>query len=212
VARPVKRSSEARTRRRHAEDTRRRIVEAAARLFTELGYQRTTMEAIAAAAEVSVESVYAHFKNKRTVLERVVDSAVAGDQEPVAVLDRPEVRALGEIEDQRELIAHLAHLSRTILERAAPAHAVLRSAAPSDPQLEALLDADRARRHAAQSAFVTLSAARGELRVTPEDTADIYWSLASPELYGLLTSTRRWAPERYEDWLRAQLQRLLLAD
>jgi len=170
------------------------------------------MEAIADAAEVSVESVYAHFKNKRTLLERVVDSAVAGDQEPVAVLDRPEIRALAEIEDQRELIGRLAHLSRTILERAAPAHAVLRSAAPSDPQLAALLEADRARRHTGQAAFVTLVAARGELRVSPDEAADIYWSLASPELFELLTNTRQWEPQHYEDWLRAQLERLLLPD
>ena len=70
-------ATESRTRRRHAEETRNRIVDAAGRLFTQAGYQGTTMDAIADAAEVSVESVYAHFKNKRTVLERFLDTAVA---------------------------------------------------------------------------------------------------------------------------------------
>src|SRR5690242_12674414 len=99
------------------------------------------MDAIADEAEVSVESVYAHFKNKRTVLERFLDSAVAGDHESVAISERPEVRALAEIDDQGELVANLAHLSRTILERSAPAHAALRSAAASDPRLAELLEA-----------------------------------------------------------------------
>jgi AcrR family transcriptional regulator len=211
MARPVKTSSEGRTRRRHAEDTRRRIVDAAGRLFTQVGYQRTTMAAVADAAEVSVESVYAHFKNKRTLLERFLDRAVAGDHEPIAILDRADVQDLAEIEDPHALIRSLAHLSRTILERAAPAHEALRSAANSDPRLAELLEIDQKRRHAGQTAFVTMIAARGDLRVTAKEAADTYWSLASPEVYGLLTKTRRWKPERYEEWLYDALERLLLA-
>ncbi len=210
MARAVKRSYEARTRRRQAEDTRRRIIDEAGRLFADAGYQRTTMEAIADAADVSVESVYAHFKNKRTILERFLDVAVAGDHEPVPVLERPEVQNLSEIADQHELIERLAHLSRTILERAAPAHSALRSAALSDPRIESLLAADQDRRHAGQTAFVTLIAERGRLRTTLEEATDIYWGLASPELYGLLIRTRGWSPDRYESWLADTLARLLL--
>jgi AcrR family transcriptional regulator len=210
MARAVKRSYEARTRRRHAEDTRRRIIDEAGRLFAEAGYQRTTMEAIADAAGVSVESVYAHFRNKRTILERFLDVAVAGDHEPVAVLERPEVQQLSEIADQRELIKHLAHLSRSILERAAPAHRALRSAAASDPKIESLLEADQNRRHAGQTAFVKLIARRGNLGTTLKEATDIYWGLASPELYELLVRTRQWSPGRYEAWLGDSLARLLL--
>jgi AcrR family transcriptional regulator len=210
MARAVKRSYDARTRRRHADDTRRRIVDEAGRLFAEAGYQRTTMEAIADAADVSVESVYAHFKNKRTILEHFLDVAVAGDHEPVPVLDRPEVQQLSGIADQRELVNRLAHLSRSILERAAPAHRALRSAAASDPEIESLLEADQNRRHAGQTAFVKLIARRGTLRTTLKEATDIYWGLASPELHELLVRTRRWSPDRYEAWLADSLTRLLL--
>jgi AcrR family transcriptional regulator len=199
-----------RTRRRQAEDTRRRIIEEAGRLFADVGYQRTTMEAIAGAADVSVESVYSHFKNKRTILERFLAVAVAGDHEPVPVLQRPEVKNLSEIADQRELVKRLAHLSRSILERAAPAHRALRSAAPSDTKIESLLDADEDRRHAGQTAFVKLIARRGRLRMSLEEATDIYWGLASPELYRLLVRTRQWSPDRYESWLADTLARLLL--
>ena len=210
MVRDVKRSYEARTRRRQAEDTRRRIIDEAGRLFAEAGYQRTTMDAIADAADVSVESVYAHFKNKRTILESFLDVAVAGDHEPIPVLERPEVQELSEIADQRELIKRLAHLSRSILERAAPAHRALRSAAPSDPKIAVLLEADQDRRLAGQTTFVKLIARRGRLRVTLKDATDVYWGLASPELYDLLVRTRQWSPDRYESWLADTLARLLL--
>jgi AcrR family transcriptional regulator len=212
VARDVKRSYEGRTRRRQAEDTRRRIIDRAGTLFADLGYQRTTMGAIADAADVSVESVYAHFKNKRTILERFLDVAVAGDHEPVPVLDRPEIQNLSEIADQHELIRRLAHLSRSILERAAPAHRALRSAAMSDPKIESLLEADQDRRHAGQRGFVMLIARHGRLRTTLEEATDIYWGLASPELYGLLVRARQWSPDRYESWLADTLAKLLLDD
>jgi AcrR family transcriptional regulator len=210
VARAVKRSYEGRTRRRQAEDTRRRIIDEAGRLFADVGYQRTTIDAIAAAADVSVESVYAHFKNKRTILENFLDVSVAGDHEPVPVLERSEVQELSEIADQRELIDRLAQLSRTILERAAPAHRALRSAAPSDPKIESLLEADQERRRAGQTAFVTMIAKRGKLRTPLEEAVDLYWALASPELYGLLVRTRRWSPDQYESWLADTLSRTLL--
>jgi AcrR family transcriptional regulator len=212
VARAVKRSYEARTRRRQADETRRRIIDEAGQLFADVGYQRTTMETIADAANVSVESVYAHFKNKRSILERFLEVAVAGDHDPVAVLDRAEVQNLSEIADQHQLIERLAHLSRTILERAAPAHSALRSAALSDPKMESMLATDQGRRHAAQTAFVTLIAQRGKLHASFEDATDVYWALASPELYGLLIRTRKWSPDRYESWLAHALTRLLLDD
>jgi hypothetical protein len=57
---------------------------------------------------------------------------------------------------------------------------------------------------------VTLIARRGRLRTTLEEATDIYWGLASPELFGLLVRTRQWSPDRYESWLADTLARLLL--
>jgi Transcriptional regulator len=72
-----------------ARATRRRIIGQAARLFTEQGYAATTLDQIAAAADVAVQTVYFHFRNKATVLKEVVDVLAAGDDEPVPVLDAP---------------------------------------------------------------------------------------------------------------------------
>ncbi len=69
--------------------TRRRIVDAAAELFIAEGYGTTTLEQIAKRAGVAVQTVYFHFGNKRTVLKEAVDVAAVGDDEQVALLERP---------------------------------------------------------------------------------------------------------------------------
>jgi TetR/AcrR family transcriptional repressor of mexJK operon len=51
---------------------RRSIVDAATRLFLELGYQGTSMDEIAAAAEVSKQTVYKHFHDKDQLFGDIV--------------------------------------------------------------------------------------------------------------------------------------------
>src|SRR3954447_26648782 len=87
----VKTPRDRRTRRAAA--TRARIVEAADRLFAERGYPATTIDPVAAEADVAVETVYARFKNKRNLLGAYLDVSIVGDAEPVPLLDRPEVQA-----------------------------------------------------------------------------------------------------------------------
>ena len=70
-------------------NTQHKIVTAAAELFVTDGYHGTTLEQIAARAGVAVQTVYFHFGNKRSVLKRAVDVAAVGDDESVAMLDRP---------------------------------------------------------------------------------------------------------------------------
>ena len=84
--------------------TRRRIVDAAAELFVERGYGVTTLEQIAARAGVAVQTVYFHFGNKRTVLKEAVDVAAVGDDEPVALLERPWLEELRAEPDPRRVV------------------------------------------------------------------------------------------------------------
>ena len=71
-------------RREQAEETRERVLEAAARLFAERGFESATIAAIAAEAGVSPETVYAAFRNKRTLLGELIRAAVRGsDSSPV---------------------------------------------------------------------------------------------------------------------------------
>src|SRR6266545_4417824 len=76
-------------RRPKAQATRRRILDAARGLFVERGYVATTIEAIAAEAGVAVPTVYLAFGTKRALLVELLDIAAVGDEEPVALLERP---------------------------------------------------------------------------------------------------------------------------
>jgi len=197
---------------RRSEETRVRIVEAAAKLFVERGYSATTIEAVAAEADVAVETVYARFKNKRNLLEAYLDVLIVGDAEPVPVLDRPEMKALADATDQREQVRLAAGISRGILERNAPAHAVIRTAIAVSPELAALANEDEARRKATQRAVVEMVSSRGPLRdgLSVADAVETVAGLSNPENYAYLTRRRGWPPARFQRWLEESLTLLLL--
>jgi AcrR family transcriptional regulator len=67
-AEPAERGSAGR-----GEQTRRSIVEAAVTLFRERGYERTTMRAIAEAADVSVGNAYYYFASKDALVQDFYD-------------------------------------------------------------------------------------------------------------------------------------------
>ena len=81
--------------------TRARIVEVAARLFVERGYAGTTIPAIAAEADVAVETVYRSASGKAGLLADAVRAAVAGGSEraEVVVTERPAIRRIAEEPD-----------------------------------------------------------------------------------------------------------------
>jgi AcrR family transcriptional regulator len=62
-----------------AETTQREIVRAAHHLFVENGYGTTTIAEVAAAAGVSVPTVYAGFPAKAGLLRRAIETALAGE-------------------------------------------------------------------------------------------------------------------------------------
>ncbi len=61
---------------KHKADRHRRILEAAAELFREAGYEGAKIEAIAAAAEVSVGTIYNYYRNKGDILVAIVSMEV----------------------------------------------------------------------------------------------------------------------------------------
>jgi AcrR family transcriptional regulator len=192
--------------------TRARIVDAAGRLFSEHGYGATTIDAVAAEADVAVETVYARFKNKRNLLDAYLDVSIVGDAKPVALLDRPEVQAVAAMPDQRKQVQMLARIMRGVLERNAGAHAVLRSAMGTDSDIDALVAQDDDRRKETHRSFVEILRAQGPLRsgLSIADAVDTMSAMAHPDTYAFMTRRRGWTPERYERWLSDNLRLLLL--
>jgi AcrR family transcriptional regulator len=196
-----------------AQQTYQRIVEAATRLFLERGYVSTTIEAIADAADVAVETVYARFRNKANLMVAVKDTAVTeGGGTPLQ--QRPELATLAAEPDQRRQLQIAAALSRGMLQRVSPVYALLRDAAAADDALRGPLAADINRRRDFQRSLVNLIRARGPLRdsLTADQAAETYSALANPDLYLLLTTHHGWTADHYQAWLATSLQRLLLPD
>lgn len=199
---------QARTRR-----TRAAVVEAARSLFVERGYNATTIEAISDASDTPQATVYRLFSSKLGILKAVVDVAIGGDDEAVAMADRPHVRALVADRDPKNQLAGFAALIRDVMTRVGPVHRVLADAARSDHDAAALL-AEIARQRQEGQQRIARSLARAKaLRagLRERDAADLIHALASPEVYGLLVFDRGWSDQRYEQWLAAILIEQLLA-
>jgi AcrR family transcriptional regulator len=200
-------------RREHALATRRAILEAARALFVERGYTATTIDAIAARAEVSSETIYATLKNKRSLLSELIDVSMAGDDAPVPILERAWVREIREEPDVRRRLRILARNGRLILERTAPVYEVLRGAAAADPEMASLLELNKAQRFAGQRELLRIVTGGEPLRdgSTRRAAADVLFAIGSPETYRSLVVDRGWSADRFERWYADTLSRLLLA-
>jgi AcrR family transcriptional regulator len=196
-----------------ARATRRRIIECARRLFLGQGYAATTLDQVAAAAGVAVQTVYFHFGNKRTVLKEVMDVAAVGDDEPVPLLDRPWIQAVRDEPDPRRAVAIWLETSRAIFGRVAPLLSVVRDAAGADPEMAEQWRVNEEQRYIAHHSMAELLAAKGDaLRpgLTVDEAADVLFTLLSPEVYLLLTVVRGWPPARWQDWAADTIARAIL--
>ena len=201
---PGRRRYRSKLREQQAADTRRAVVEAARELFVAKGWAATGMRDIAAEADVSVETIYAHFSSKRGVLRAVGDAAVVGDDAPVPLVERPEFRAIGEGRRSARVQA-AARLLTAVQVRTAPVAKLLRQAAPSDAAIDEMLQATRERQRADVAAAVELLMGRPP---TPVER-DGVWVIASPEVYLLLVEDSGWTLAAYEAWIAETLERVV---
>lgn len=191
---------------RQAAQTRAEVVAAATRLFLERGWNGTTMAAVAAEAEVAVDTVYAGFTSKAGLLAAAKDVAKLGDEEPIPLMERPEFAALDRgsrldrIEVSASLIAEINARTRAM-------DAVWREAAAGDPRLaQQLRDREEGRR---QDLAEGLQRVLG--RAVDEQLLDTVWVLTGPETWAKLHDERGWSTTTYRRWLAGLLDSLLPA-
>jgi AcrR family transcriptional regulator len=213
MTKPVKkRVYDSSSRKEAARLTHRAIIEAARRVFIDRGYAGATMPAIAQAAGVALDTVYATVGKKPALFRLLIELAISGKDRAVPAEEREYVQAIrAETDAARKLRIYAAAL-RSIQERIAPLFRVLQGAAPLDPQLAALWRNISQRRAKNMRLFAADLAATGRLRqdLSVAKVADIIWSMNSPEFYLLLVEQRGWSPHEFEDWLADAWIRLLL--
>ena len=187
-----------------AGQTRLAILAVATRLFAEQGWAGTGMRAVARAAGVSVETVYANFGSKAQLLKQAMDVAVVGDDEPVPLSDRPEFRALAE-GDARARAAATGRLLVNLRRRSARLQGVLQQAGPSDPELAEVLRAGRVTERQQFREGITAVAQRD----VTETEVDEMFAVLSNDVYLLLTETCGWTDDAYQSWVATTVVRLL---
>ena len=206
--------------------TRRRILRAAYDLVCELGYEATTMTAIAERAGVAVQTLYFTFHTKPAILSEVLHATVVGferwsptidhdvraDHRAVAREKMPWFRVFEAEPDPRKAIEIYVAGTAEILARVGPLLASLGAQRGSEIEVT-LVESERLREEASAMLVADLAAKgkglRGSLRT--REAVDIFFVLTRAELYHDLTVGRGWSDARAQRWLVDLLAHQLLA-
>jgi AcrR family transcriptional regulator len=147
-----------------ARETRRRVRDAADALFLEHGYAATSMDDIATAAGVSRQTVFSAFGSKANLLKECFDVRLAGDDEPLALADRPELQRILEETDPAALLRAQAAFYIVTTLRVLPLWPAMVAGAATDAACaEVLAFFDRGRLEG-PGGIVDVLAERGQLR------------------------------------------------
>ncbi len=201
------------SRRLAAKATRHAILLAARRLFVQDGYVGTTMPAIALAAGVALDTVYACIGRKPALFRLLIEASISGKDEAQLAEERDYVLGIRAEPKARKKLEIYAEALTRIHARLAPLFKVLQAASLVDPDLADLWQEISQRRASNMRLFAADLAATGDLRgdLGQDQAADIIWSMSSPELYLLLVEQRGWSPQAFESWLADAWRRLLLS-
>ena len=203
----VKKEYDSSRRQRQAAQTRADILQAARRLFSARGYAATTIEAIAAEAEVAEATVYAGFGSKRGILlafqQLMEENADLGERR----------RAFDAAASPAEQIAVAVSISLSFPARHADLIAVLLSARGMDPDVDEFLHRGLVEEHrGAWSMVASVLASQGALRpgLTEQEAGDLAAALTRPEIYLILSGELGWSPDRITDILTTVVRSALL--
>jgi AcrR family transcriptional regulator len=203
----VKRSYDASGRREQARARQRTVVLAATELFERDGFRATTIAAVAKAAGVSAESVYKSFGTKATLAKAVFDQALAGDDEPVPVAERPEAKAIQAEPDVRRKLALYAVGLAHRQEQSAKVQILIRDGRHTDDTLEEIWQKLLDERLTGMAMMARHLVDTGQLRAGIDHTEvrDLLWTYIAVEQYELLVLQRQWSLDRYTAWLTRAL-------
>jgi len=197
-------------------ESRRRLLAAAKAEFAERGYAAATVIRIAERADMSVQTLYSNWGNKRNLLRAVMESSVTGDQDvPLVPGQAPAVITAtldpGDAANPRLLLAHLSHQFRLLAERSAVGWQTYRDAVGVDPDIAAdwqqLSDLRRQGFHAFFARVPARALRRGLTNTAAADTA---WAIASPDIHDLLVRQAGYSYDQLEAWVRDTLGAALL--
>ena len=186
------------------------ICAAAYQLFSTKGYLATSIEDIAAEAGVARPTIFTAVGPKSTILRLVVNQALAGDDAPVPIAQRPWWREAINEPDAARSIQLAARNMCQINQRAALVLRALETAASVDAEAGEVWNRFQQQRHDGLNEFaVALSNKTNRVRYDEDIITDTLCMLAA-DAYLRLVHDARWPLERFQDWLTDVLRRLFL--
>ena len=194
-------------REQYALTTKRAIVDAARSLFAERGYFATTVDDIAAEAEVAPATVYSSTGGKQGLLSEMIR---LWQSDPLIKSTLDELQASS---DPNVIIEQLSSATRQIREAWADVIAILLTTAPHDAGVATQLNIPTENYRAAIGEIAQRLAKLGALRdgVDVTQASDILWFYFGYSALSTLRDEIGWTYERAELWLANQAKRDLLA-
>ena len=188
----VKRAYRSKLRAEQTEATRRRIIDAARRLFAGQSFESVTMERLAEEAGVAIQTLYAAFGSKFNLACAVV-------QDALSTAGVPEMgHTAAAMSDVEEMLRYVAHVNRVVDERLLDLDTILNA---NSMRAVAQTSANARENDLAGVIVKIFASPRRRHDLTREEVRDTIVTLTAPLLYRMLVIERGWAPERYEQWL-----------
>jgi AcrR family transcriptional regulator len=169
------------------------------------------VEAIAQEAGVAPATIYQAFGTKQAILAAGLDLTVAGDDAPLAVLDRGWVADARRQRDAHRQLQLIVEGATNIAARTAALKEVMRDAAATEAPVRDLLREDHERRHRTQEGLVDLLIERRPLRrgVDRRRAVDMFFAVVNSATYELLVGHCGWAMTEWQAWLVDLVEREL---
>jgi TetR/AcrR family transcriptional regulator, regulator of cefoperazone and chloramphenicol sensitivity len=204
---PISRSYSNESRQAEAAKTRRRILDAARRLFVLHGYEATSVARVAEEAGVSPQTVYNSVGPKRALLaalQGLVDEA--GAVVPIQ-------RRIAETDDPREVIALVARLRRQMMDGAGDVVGLLAGASASDAAVGAVYVESQGRSREGIARAVARLDALGALRegLDPKTATEAAYAIFHHAVWSRLVDECGWTADEAERWYADLAACVLLA-
>lgn len=197
-----KQSGKSSSRSEKAAATRRRILDAAQQLFSEYGYARTTMQAIADGADVAVQTVYFVFHTKGELLRQLLMSVGGRPGDPLETGERDWIQEAMTDPDGRRSVALLVEHGNDIYARVAPVWTAIGQAASGEPEVADVWNGIVEQRRQGIRRIIDSLADRGQLRegLAVDRAADIIYGLHRPETFAVFVDECGWPVEEFKAW------------
>ena len=206
---PAPRAYDASSRREAAARNRAAVLAACRELLFRDGYHRMTVRSVAEQAGVSSETIYKAFGGKPGLMKALWDVTLAGDDQPVAIADRPQMQEVRSAREPAEKLRRWAGFVCGANQRLAALYGLLAQAGPEVAEMLATTQQERLTGVRALVTHLTDVGLLGPGR-DPATAADACWALTGPRMFLDLTTDRGWQPGQYEDWLTGMLTANLL--